>query len=71
MKMGKKHYPIKTYCYYPLTESLHAILTRSLYLENCELLRKSEILLGDIYEGQVWKDFQVYKDFLGYLSQHA
>ena len=71
MKTGKKHYPIKTYYYYPLTESLHAILTRPLYLEKCELLRKSEILLGDIYEGQVWKDFQVYKGFLDYSSQHA
>ena len=70
-KTGKKHYPIKTYCYYPLTESLHAILTRPLYLEKCELWRKREIpfnLLGDIYEGQVWKDFQVYKE-QPFLSQ--
>ena len=63
-KTGKKHYPLKCYCYNSITNSLKSILQRKDYLNKCELWRNREIpegVLADIYDGSVWKSFFVYQ----------
>ena len=63
-KKGKKYSPFKTYCYLPLVNSMTTILTRENLLDQCELWRKRKTTCGtlsDIYDGQVWKQFHVYK----------
>ena len=62
-KKSKKYYPLKTYCYLLIVESKTTILTRENLIDQCELWRIRETTTGtlsDIYDGQVWKDFQVY-----------
>ena len=68
---GKKLYPIKTYCYCSLRNSLSEILGRKGFLEKCELWRTREVtpgLLSDIYDGAIWHDFMNYKG-RPYLSE--
>ena len=63
-KKGTKYSPVKTYCYLPLVESMTTILKRENMLDQCELWRKRETTGGtfsDIYDGRVWKEFQIYK----------
>ena len=53
-------YPLKTYCYLPVQRSLQLLVTRKLFMENCELWRKRESFDGiysDIYDGRIWKEF--------------
>ena len=55
-----KYYPIKTYCYCPITDSLSEILGRNGFLEKCELWRTRDIsngILTYVYDGAVWKSF--------------
>lgn len=59
-KKGKKFYPLKTYCYYPLLKSIPKILERNKMLDQCEQCRTCKIptnVMADVYDGQVWKDF--------------
>ena len=60
----RKFYPIKSYCYCSVVESLSEILTKHEYLEQCELWQTRDIpdgLLCDIYDGVIWKSFINYK----------
>ena len=62
LKSGKnKYYPRKYYCYKPISESLASLCKRKGFLPACETWRLRDIpegMLCDIYDGQVWKDFQ-------------
>ena len=55
--------PWKVYCYRSLISSLIQILSKPQILSLCEQWRqRSSVdgqLLGDVYDGQLWKDFQV------------
>ena len=49
-------YPIKLYCYRPISESLETILSRKGVEENCNWWRKRKVpkdYYGDIYDGEV------------------
>lgn len=57
-------YPKQMYCFKKLTESIQELIYKSDFLKDCELWRERQRhlpdnILGDIYEGQIWKDFQV------------
>ena len=61
---GKKYYPLKSYCYYPLVRSLTNVLNRADLLEQCEHWRSRNIpnnVLADVYDGKVWREFLNYK----------
>ena len=62
LKSGNsKYYPRKYYCYKPICESLALLCERKGFLPACEVWRLRETpagMLCDIYDGQVWKDFQ-------------
>lgn len=54
-------YPFMTYCYLGVDVHLQMLLNRSDFFSNCELWRKRKEeagILSDVYDGQVWKDFQ-------------
>ena len=71
LKNSKKYYPLKTYCYHLIIDSLKAILSRPTYIDQCERWRSRkapEGMLCDIYDGQVWQDFLKHKD-KPFLSQ--
>ena len=68
-KKGTLLRPWKIYCYRSLVSSLKQLLAKPNYINLCEQWRqRSSIgdLLGDVYDGQVWKDFQYFngKPFL-------
>lgn len=71
LKNGKKkHYPRKYYCYKPICESLALLAKRQGFLKACESWRLRRIppnSLCDIYDGQIWKDFQ-YIDNIPFLA---
>ena len=51
--------PFKIYCHQNIIKSLRMLLGRPNFLQNCEQWRQREInteLLGDIYDGKVWKE---------------
>lgn len=53
-------YPRQMYCYKSVVESLKELIIRPGFIEKCEAWRSRNIAsstLGDIYDGQVWKDF--------------
>lgn len=63
------YYPLKTYCFKSLIESLEDLLCRPGYEELCEHWRSREKLAGyayDVYDGDIWQSFQTVKgrDFL-------
>ena len=62
IKSGKKkYYPRKYYCYKPICESLSLLIKQRGFFKSCELWRLRNIPLDtfcDIYDGQIWKDFQ-------------
>ena len=54
-------YPIKYYCANSIIEELEKFLLRNNFASNCELWRKREVaegLLPDVYDGNLWKEFQ-------------
>ena len=65
-----KYYPIYYYCYSSLLNSLEKLLQKPGFPEKCEEWRKrgqsSPEQMTDIFDGQLWKDFQKYNgsDFL-------
>ena len=68
-KTGKKFYPIKSYCYYPLAKSISSVLRQHNLMDQCEHWRSrniSENNFADVYDGRVWKEFMNYdgKPFL-------
>lgn len=62
LKSGQVHlYPKKVYCYNSIIETLKTFLKRPGFSMKCELWRKRDIPTGffaDIFDGQVWKDWQ-------------
>lgn len=66
-----KYYPIFYYCYSSVTNSLEKLLQKPGIPEKCEEWRKrghfNSEQMTDFFDGQLWKDFQIYKDidFLG------
>lgn len=73
-KDGKNlYYPHKIYCYKPVKESLRSLLSRNGILLSCELWRQRNIpenTLCDIYDGQVWKEFQFVDNKPFLAAQH-
>ena len=54
-------YPIKYYCANSIIEELEKFLLRNNFASNCELWRKREVaegLIADVYDGNLWKEFQ-------------
>lgn len=72
-KSGKNFlYPKELYCYKKLSDSLEAFIKKPNFMEKCVEWRKrsnclEDDVLGDCYEGKVWKDFQ-YVDGQPFLS---
>jgi len=63
-KTGKKFYPIKSYCYYPLVKSMSSVLSQHNLIDQCEQWRSRNVqdnTLADIYDGRIWKEFMTYK----------
>ena len=64
-------YPCNLYCYKKLTDSLSDFLNRPGFFNRCELWRNRHVddgVYSDVYDGRVWKEFQVYEGvpFLAY-----
>lgn len=56
-------YPKQVYCFRKLTDSLQDLINKPDFMENCERWRSRstqlpENVLGDCFEGRVWKEFQ-------------
>ena len=73
IRSGKrpKLVPFQTYPYQPLYISLGRLVCREGFVEQCELWRQRKLAIpqnyfGDIYDGQVWKEFNsdTYTSFL-------
>ena len=55
--------PFKIYPYYPIKVALSRLFNRSGFLSMCEHWRKRQTnleYLGDIYDGNMWKDYQTF-----------
>ncbi|XP_035986582.1 uncharacterized protein LOC118560045 isoform X2 [Fundulus heteroclitus] len=59
---GKEYVnPIRSYCYKTVIQSLEGLVKRPGFEEKCEEWRKRKIpegVLADVYDGQVWQDYQ-------------
>lgn len=59
---GKEYVnPIRSYCYKSVIQSLEELVRRPGFEEKCEEWRKRKIpegALADVYDGQVWQDYQ-------------
>lgn len=55
---NSKYYPRKSYCYKSLFESLTLLCKRKGFLTSWRLREIPKNVLCDIYDGQIWKDFQ-------------
>ena len=56
-------YPKQVYCFKKVTDSLKDLINKTNFMENCEKWRNSSTqlpdnVLGDCFEGRVWKEFQ-------------
>lgn len=56
-------YPKQVYCFKKLSDSLQDLINKPGFMENCEKWRSRatqlpENVLGDCYEGRVWREFQ-------------
>ena len=63
---GGRHllYPFMTYYYLGLEVSLQSFVNRVGFLEKCEEwrnLQQRDGIYSDVYDGKIWKDFQVYR----------
>ena len=60
----KTLYPFKVYCYKSLSKSMQNLLLRKEFILNCSLWKhkqsSSNEIVADIYDGRIWKEFQVY-----------
>ncbi len=56
-------YPNLTYCYLSIKNSLQNLLLRPSFVTDCERWRSRKVpqnTMQDIYDGDIWKEFQVY-----------
>ena len=62
--------PFKTYCYKPLRDSLQILVNRPSFYDDCERWKKrhEEGILKDVYNGQIWKQYQICKG-MPFLSE--
>ena len=56
-------YPKQVYCFKKVTDSLTDLINKTNFMENCEKWRNSSTqlpdnVLGDCFEGRVWKELQ-------------
>ena len=61
----QKLHPFKLYCYKSLKESMEKLLLRKEFILNCSLwkkLKSSSNVIEDVYDGRIWKEFQVFKN---------
>ena len=62
---GRKiYYPYLVYCYLGVKQPLQKLLSRPSFFEMCEQWRSREAkpnTLSDVYDGNIWKDFQQYE----------
>ena len=64
-------YPFMTYCYMSIESSLQRFLQRPSFYTLCQEWRNRSTkdgLLCDVYDGQIWKEFEVYKG-MPFLSE--
>ncbi|XP_035697293.1 uncharacterized protein LOC118430485 isoform X2 [Branchiostoma floridae] len=64
-------YPKKTYCYKSVVETLQTFVKRPDFMSKCEEWRERNVKeneMADIYDGQVWSDFQ-YVDGTAFLAE--
>lgn len=59
MKNPTGLHPNLVFCYKSLTESLQELLLRPGFFEMCEEWRKYKNPSADIYDGNIWKEFQI------------
>ena len=71
VRFGSKRfcYPYRKFCYKSIAESLAQLLSRTGFIERCELWRERQgtvDIVEDVYDGKVWSDFQIVngRDFL-------
>ena len=62
----KRLYPHKIYCYQSIIESIKRLVKRRNFVDHCELWRSREVrsvaqVMGDVFDGRVWRDFQTYE----------
>ena len=53
------------YCYVSIQDSLQELLLRPAFVVECEQWRSRQVKPGvmeDIFDGDLWKDFQAYED---------
>ncbi len=58
-------YPHKLFCYKSIVETLTQFVKRPGFTERCELWRNREVrsahrIMCDVFEGRIWKEFQVF-----------
>lgn len=64
-------YPFMTHCYLSLEYSLQLLLLHPSFYQDCEEWRVRRVeqgILSDIFDGQIWKEFQHYNE-VSFLSQ--
>ena len=60
----KNLYPFLVYCYLGIEKSLQPLLLMSKFHVECELWRNRSVqpnVLRDVYDGNVWKEFQSFR----------
>lgn len=67
--------PYKVYCYKTLKSSLEILVNRENFEDKCEMWRKrhtQDSMMQDVYDGNIWKDFNGRKhDFLTQEGNYA
>lgn len=71
-----KFYPLKTFCYKNIIDNLEQFLSRPGFEAECNKWRNREVIenhLGDLYDGDIWKEFQTYngEPFLSQPNNYA
>ena len=72
---GKKVlYPYRIFCYQSILHSLQELLKQSSFVSDCEEWRKQPHVFGeykDVFDGQIWREFQIYKGKPFLSSKHT
>lgn len=62
----KRLYPHKVYCYQSEIEKIKTFAQRPNFVDLCELWHNPEVrsvgpVMGDVFDGRIWRDFQAYE----------
>lgn len=65
---SKRLYPHKVYCYQSIIDTLKTFVKRAHFTQRCELWRNREVrsvgqIMCDVFDGRIWRDFQIYDGF--------